>query len=470
MAPNPTTVNDETIEDYDDAPAFLSRGEAVEVKVDDNAPMDDDDEAMEDSKPVSTSPAPETPIEDVSKASFNSHSDAIYAVASHYNPTNHTLSIVSGGGDDRAYLHAVTTANGSQICNTIPLTHPHTDSISCVSFNTPFITNDGSGKLQENLCAVGSYDGNIVVYNGDNGQCAKVLEGPSDVEFLSFHPKGGTVLLAGSMDDGTIWMYHTPSNLRTQANSCLQVFVGHEGGVTGGGFTPDGKNVVSVGQDGTCRIWAPKRGVCKHTFKLSPGGLTCLALGGGQDGQLALVGGEDGKAYIVHIGSKKLVATLPHFEESKDTNVASAVLTGQEKDDNVISEARSLEAVGFCPPNIPGMAHWCATGGVDGVLKIWNMNVGAAGAGTAQLRQCCVREDQPKAGITRLQWHASLSLVICAYTDGVVGVWDVRAGTMVRSLTGHADMINDMDVSFLGTAAVIVTGSDDKCVKMFELH
>ena len=37
-------------------------------------------------------------------------------------------------------------------------------------------------------------------------------------------------------------------------------------------------------------------------------GLTCLAVG-----QLALCGGEDGKAYVVHVGGKKLVATLPHF-------------------------------------------------------------------------------------------------------------------------------------------------------------
>ena len=54
----------------------------------------------------------------------------------------------------------------------------------------------------------------------------------------------------------------------------MQVFVGHElneegGGVTGGAFTPDGKFAVTVGMDGTMRIWAPRTGICKHTFKLS---------------------------------------------------------------------------------------------------------------------------------------------------------------------------------------------------------
>ena len=72
--------------------------------------------------------------------------------------------------------------------------------------------NDVGGKLQKNLVAVGSYDGSIVLYNADDdnadddttnsntqqlqgiGKLVQVLEGPSDVEFLTFHPKGGTVL------------------------------------------------------------------------------------------------------------------------------------------------------------------------------------------------------------------------------------------------------------------------------------
>jgi WD40 repeat protein len=276
-------------------------------------------------------------------------------------------------------------------------------------------------------------------------------------------------------------MYHIPSS------QCLQVFVGHEQGVTAGAFTPDGKWVVSVGQDGTLRVWAPKTGMSRHVFRLMDGGggeeegqgagLTCLAIGGGQDGQLAIAGGEDGNAYVVHISGKKLVATLPHFEE----NISNATVAGgggapqtnndmQDDGDDEEGEARSVEAVGFCPPDIPGTAHWCATGGVDGTLKIWNLNVGG-GASGAQLRQRCLRDDV-KAGITRLQWHNSLPLVIASYTDGVICIWDVRVGKAVGMLTGHEDMINDMDVCFVegSNVAVVVTGSDDKSVKMFEFN
>ncbi|KAL9184007.1 hypothetical protein ACHAXT_002093 [Thalassiosira profunda] len=461
-------------EAYGEAPTFIDLDSAVEVPDvggDGDAAMDDEamaDVAEEKAASLQSTPPPAA-VEDHSKATFDSHADAVYAVASHYDAAAHTLSIASGGGDDRAFLHRIATTNGELKKDTLPLAHAHTDSVSCLAFNTPYITSDVSGQPQPNLLAVGAYDGAIVLYDANSGAKLHALEGPSDVEFLSFHPKGGTVLLAGSIADGTVWMYHTPSK------SCLQVFVGHEGGVTAGGFTPDGKSVVSAGQDGTCRVWAPKTGMSRHVFRLMERGggeggpgLTCLALGGGPDGKLAMCGGEDGNAFVVHVSGKKVVATLPHFEESKKAATASNA-TEDEMDD-AEGEARSIESVGFCPQSTPGTAGWCATAGVDGLLKIWNLNV--ASGGTAQLRQRCVREDRPKAGITRLRWHHSLPLVVCSYTDGMVGVWDARAGTLAGSLMGHGDMINDMSVSFVegSAAAVVATGSDDRTVKMFEFH
>jgi len=154
-------------------------------------------------------------------------------------------------------------------------------------------------------------------------------------------------------------------------------------------------------------------------------------------------------------------------------------------------EARSVEAVGFCPPDVVGTANWVATGGVDGTLKVWN-TANAGGGGGAQMRHRCVRPRDGgdggasaggvAAGITRLRWHDALPLVFCSYTDGVVCAWDARTGKLVGTMTGHGDMINDMSVvSFVGggvdgslggatTTAVVVTGSDDRKVKVFEFR
>ena len=71
----------------------------------------------------------------------------------------------------------------------------------------------------------------------------RTLEGPSDVDWLAWHNKGN-VLLAGS-SDGTVWMWLAATG------ACMQVFAGHEGAVTCGIFTPDGRSVVTGGADAT---------------------------------------------------------------------------------------------------------------------------------------------------------------------------------------------------------------------------
>ena len=269
------------------------------------------------------------------------------------------------------------------------------------------------------LAAVGGYDGAIVLYDPDTGNKLKELEGPSDVEWLCFHPKGGSVLLAGSVSDGTIWMYHIPTS------KCLQVFVGHESGVTAGSFTPDGRWALSASSDGTSTSMGSSNWCGKHTFRLGEAGLTSLAVNGGTDGQLVVVGAEDGQAHVCHVGTKKVVASLKHFEPPLN----------QDED---MELPMSVEAVGFASAAVN--PNWVATGGVDGVLKIWDLS------NDGQCRQVCryASDDTNAGGITKLVWHPTLPLIVTSSSDGIVCVWDARNGSCIKTLTGHTDMINDM--------------------------
>lgn len=426
-------------QEIDETPAFVNPDETVEVHVEDgDVPMDEDDEEVESSDVVGSS----EPIHDMAKVVLQSHTDHVYGVASHYDASSNTLFVISGGGDDKAFLHKVGTTTDS-----LQLPHAHKDSVSCAAFNMAYVSEDLTKTPV--YAAVGAYDGAIVIYDPVSGTKIQELDGPSDVEFLSFHPKGGSVLLAGSAEDGTVWMYHVPTA------KCLQVFVGHESGVSAGGFTPDGKWALSASSDGTLRVWAPRTGASKHVFRLGDdgAGLTSLATDGGSDGKLVMVGAEDGVAYVCHVGTKKVVATLRHFEAP----------IGQEGGEEM-EFPMSVEAVGFAAPIVN--SNWCATGGVDGVLKIWDLTNG-------HCRQVCSYTEEASSnggGITRLKWHQSLPLVYTASSDGIVRIWDARNGTVVAALTGHSDMINDMDVQIVGEKAVVVTGSDDKTVRIFEVN
>ena len=294
----------------------------------------------------------------------------------------------------------------------------------------------------------------ILLYDPDTGAKLHSFEGPTDVEWVAFHPKGGTVLLVGSAADNTVWMFHIPQK------RCLQVFVGHEAAVTAGDFTPDGRWALSTSADGSLRVWAPRTGACKHVFRFhnnvgdEPAGLTCMAINGGSDGQLVVVGAEDGQAHVCHIGTKKVVASVRHSEVPRETQAM------EEDEEEEKGMAISIEAVGFAPQN----PNWLATGGVDGVVKIWDL------ANGAQCRQTFPAMAAGE-GITRLRWHPHLPLFFTASTLGTIRLWDARNGCLLATQTGSTDVINDLVICYAeeGKKALLTAASDDKTVRVFEI-
>ena len=165
-----------------------------------------------------------------------------------------------------------------------------------------------------------------------------------------------------------IEFYTNESNLRLY-------FTILEGEVTAGSFSQNGKFALTCGTDATLRIWAPKTGLSRHVFRnqggerFSEAPLLCLATGGGPDGHLAIAGSEDGTAWVVNLSSKRVIGCLDHCSEG---------------------DLRSVEAVGFAPSTIN--LNWCATGGVDGKMKVWDLS-------NNQCRHVCMHGD--KAAITR---------------------------------------------------------------------
>mmetsp|Transcript_19723 Transcript_19723/g.24879 ORF Transcript_19723/g.24879 Transcript_19723/m.24879 type:complete len:501 (-) Transcript_19723:103-1605(-) len=470
--------------DDDDEENFIDLDHAVEVEEGNgDVPMDEDDgdddenanENGEGEGDVETNEGKKADVvEDMSIQTISSHMpSSVFTVATYLNKESNTLSIISGGGDDKAFLHKIANDN---VLTTMALNHEHTDSVSSIATNESLVTSDL--KKTPKYVAVGAYDGTVVLYNPDTGEKIQVLDGPTDVEFIAFHPKGGSVLLAGSISDATVWMYHLPTS------KCLQVFVGHEssgdgGGVTSGSFTPDGKFALTIGMDGTMRLWAPRTGMCRHVFKFhnSDGGgmqdqhdargLTCLAVDGGSDGQLAIAGGEDGSAHVVHLQGKKVVATLRHFDITQ--GVGSGMAVDDEEEEVMMT---SVEAVGFASKDVN--SNWVATGGSDGRLKIWDLTFDGG-----QCRQVCEVKDEQTGGVTRLKWHPNMPVIIASYSDAAVRLWDARNGSLIKTLTGgnsgEDNQINDISVEFFNTenggggSAVIVTANDDGNTKVYNV-
>jgi len=480
-------INKELVSD-DEGPAFIDAEGAVEVDVDlENEPMsDDDDEDMQQDNSEFLKEVDMLVSKDEDMATCvlsDSHTGPVYSCASIVHGAydgNCVVVVASGGGDDKVFIHTVTlsaltnnrnaTAISSQSLELTPPGHRNADTIASVAFNSSSLPT---------VLAAGCYDGTVQLWDIDLQQDGSIkatycrqLDGPSDIEWISWHPNGGTVLLAGSTD-GTVWMWFTPTG------KCLQVFVGHSsdegGGSTAGGFTEDGKWAVTCGVDGTLRIWAPKKGLCKHTFggihsnasnKLSGSPITCISMmQGSPDDSLAAVGCEDGTAWIVHLTNKKVLECFHHHVISA-TSIHPQGMQYEDDDESAVDmEPRSVEAVSFAPKALN--VKWFATAGVDGVLKIWDMTNNAC-------RQSCVHTSTQgtAAGVTRLLWHPYLPFIYTSASDGVIRLWDARSGVCLSSLSGHTDVINDLCIHFGDGSKpdIVISGSDDYSVRLFTVH
>jgi len=396
---------------------YIDMNTAVEVKVEDAEPMESDDEMeMEDEM---NDDLPERILEDESMYKIKSHNDSIYNVSIDVDG----CTVCSGGGDDVAYLHKLTMNNNTSITSSSNLlSYKHKDSVSCSTF-----AND--------ILAVGSYDGIIQIYNKATSQHIVQVEGPSDIEFLKFHPNSNaTILMAGS-SDGTLWLFH----LTLPSYKCLQVFVGHANEVIDGAFTSNGKFILSGGVDGTVKLWNPKTGVCKHTFAVSESRISCLDL----YRDLLLVGCEDGNVSLVHVKNKKILCVLPHA-------------TNQE-------EMVSIESVGFLQLD---HFNWCATAGSDGIVKIWDLSLLDNHTNLTH-RVECNHNTEESVIITRMKWHKNLPILFTTGNNGNVYIWDGRNGTLLKMFTTSTACINDLDVWFDGNKVLICVGCDDCFVRFF---
>jgi WD40 repeat protein len=402
--------------------------------------MDEEKGSIEDQHEL-----PREPIVDMATITFTGHSAPVHIVA--INPKIPNIA-VSGGEDDKAYLWDV--SNG----NKIKTLEGHKDTIVAAAFST-----DGT------LVATGSLDCTVKVWNVSDGSLQQTLEGPTeDIEWIKWHTKGN-VLLAGS-SDATAWMWIASTG------QCMQVFAGHESAVTCGSFTGSGKMICTGSADNTVRVWNPKTGVCAHVFshhQWHDAPITVLECHPSQP--LLLCGSVDGTARLANIQSKKVIGKLVHsgakpFSQVDVIQGAAGVLSGGDGY-NDSGESSAVEAVGFSHTH-----NFCATAGIDGFLKIWDMQ-------SMSTRQTCKHE----SAILKLEWSKIEAQVITGAVDGNIRLWDALTGALLSTLTGHSDAILSLTIftqgqaqkeasgqgasSVVASGMLVLTGSDDGSAKLF---
>lgn len=370
-----------------------------------------DDETQETSPPEPTV----SPSRDDALLILREHTSDTLAVAA--SPSNRNY-LITGGMDDVGLIwdlelqRSIAKVDGSQ------------ESVSTVAFS-----HDGL------LSAFGSENGAIsVVYMDGREAPNKPLDGPGDaVHFLAWHPRG-PVLLAGSADS-VAYMWNAVKG------SFMAAFVGHEAAVTSGGFTSDGKLLVTASADAAVRVWSPTtaatlvriqngmeglRGVF-HTEKI-----LCVAMGSRETsaGSLIASGCGGGEVFVSHRESGVVVMQLPRHEGGV--------------------ESVSFSADGIRPVML-------ASAGADGVVRVWDVEM--------KMERC---KFEHGGVICKVVWHESLPVLASGSSNGTVALWDARGGKEVGRFEGHEGFISDL--CFAGDHSFVASTSSDGTVRLFDVR
>ncbi|KAL5526597.1 SQT1 [Sanghuangporus sanghuang] len=393
------------------AEEYLNEDDVLAELADDgDAPMDEDeeDEGQVDGED-------NVVYEDNSVRHFSAHGKSVFAVSMH--PTQPIAA--SGGEDDFGYLWNV------QSGETIVKLTGHTDSVTSTGFSS-----DGE------LVATGGMDGKVRIWrrvgkeNWGLWEFLTELQGPDEVVWLQWHPRG-PVLLAGS-NDGTLWLWQLPSG------NTMQVFAGHSSPVQCGEFTPDGKRILTADEEGTLIFWDPRSPT--PVFKLSSSdarfaldGITSLAVN--SSSTLAVVGGVSGGIRVVSLSKGDVVGALEGHKEDE-----------------------SVEAVVFIDLAGAGAGTGVVvTGGTDGKACIWDLS-------TMRLRATLEHED----AITTLLAHPSPKshLITSGSADKTLRTWDARTGELIKEHKGHSGPVLGAALGLNGS--LVVSAGDDGICLVFE--
>ncbi|KAL8767820.1 MAG: hypothetical protein Q9209_005814 [Squamulea sp. 1 TL-2023] len=252
---NPSHNDQDALSDEE---ALLDPSEAAEIIADDpDHPMniDEEDDGQDGAQE-------EIQLQNDSIAYFDLHSDSIFCIASH--PRDSTI-IATGGGDDTTYVFSVHTpspllppsyetnpSTTRSAVQTMAKLEGHTDSVNAITYTL------GRG----NYLVTGGLDGRVRVHCASTvTQVYTFLASAQEVKEVNFlitcpHPSYPDTFALGA-NDGSVWIYSIETQDQETHLQVLQAYYLHTECCTAGAWTPDGKLLTTISEDGSFYVWDP---------------------------------------------------------------------------------------------------------------------------------------------------------------------------------------------------------------------
>lgn len=231
---------------------LLAEDDAAEEIVEDpDHPMDEDDDDVD-------IEGEEIQLQNDSAAHFDAHTDSIFCISQH--PSRPSI-IITGGGDDVAYIFDASTTNSSTPAPTPGSERPslsplqkldgHKDSVNAVTFTYP----------RGDYVVTAGLDGKLRAWQSKDSSAKSwtFIAEVSEVEEINWvaaspNPSHENVVALGA-NDGSVWVYQINAADKESPLSIVQAFYLHTESCTAGAWTPDGNLLATVSEDGSLYVW-----------------------------------------------------------------------------------------------------------------------------------------------------------------------------------------------------------------------
>jgi WD40 repeat protein len=302
-----------------------------------------------------------------------------------------------------------------------------------------------------------SEDETAKIWDASSGELKADLRGHrAPVVLATFSPDGATVLTAS--EDGTAQIWEASSGRQ------LSVLRGHGDQIGAASFSSDGRFVVTASADGTARVWSAGDGTVAAVLKGHTGEVLSAAFS--PDGERVATGGTDGTTriwepvsgqvlirgdvsnYREEIGGDRLaVSTWDGFVHIFDAPSGRELVT--------MEAGAPLSTVSFS-----GDGALVASGGLDGVGRIWDSHTGEL---IAELHG-----HEPV--FTSADFYSQDDRVLTWSDDGTARLWDARSGEELAVLDHGSSQFYGIWEAHMSSdgSKVFTTGATDGRVEMWD--
>lgn len=213
-----------------------------------------------------------------------------------------------------------------------------------------------------------------------------------------------------------------------------QSIEGHSGNVISLAITADKQTLISGNEDGIITIWHLPTGKLQQTLESHQSSITRIVIS--KDGQMLVSGSMDRTIKIWHLPTGRLQQIL----EGKDMDWVHCVALSPDE-------------------------RYVLGGDKAGIIRVWDLVTG-------KLEQTWVAHDQRSwsNSIRELVFTADGKILISCSFDKTIRVWEMPACRLVRTLTGHTDVITSIALGSdqRSNEQILISGSWDESVRIWD--